>query len=334
MKASADAGSNIAFIKYWGVAQRDGEPRGALPCPLNPSISMTLEGARTRTTVAFLGNLREDTCTLNTRPAPEEALHRVRRVLDEVRVLSGMHLFAQVESVNGFPTSAGIASSASGFAALALAAARAAGLPCEPHVLVPLALLGSGSACRSLYGGFVRWGPAAADHPEHAVRQLAPASHWPLVDLVAVVSRGEKETPSDRGHRTARSSPFLEGRLLDVGPRVPIVERAVRDRDLATLGEAMESDALSMHAVIMTARPSVIYWEPATVSVVKKVRALREQEGWGCYFTIDAGPNVHVITTPDQEAPAGRALESVPGVLEVLRCRCGPGPHLTEDHLF
>ncbi len=333
MKATADAGSNIAFIKYWGVRQREGEPRG-LPYPLNPSISMTLQGARTRTTVAFRDELGKDTCVLNGVPAPKGALQRVRRVLDEVRRRAGIQAFAQVESLNGFPTSAGIASSASGFAALALAAAQAAGLPGEPRVLVPLALLGSGSACRSLYGGFVRWSPHTAGHAEDSVLQLAAGSHWGLADLVAVVSREQKEIPSEQGHLAARTSPLLEGRLQEVSRRVPRVEQAIRDRNLTALGEAMEADALSMHAVIMTARPSVLYWEPETVAVLKRVRALRVKEDLACFFTIDAGPNVHVITPLELTEPVARALEEIEGVREVLRCRCGPGAGLTDDHLF
>ncbi len=305
-----------------------------MPCPLNPSVSMTLRGARTRTTVAFREDLRRDECTLNGTDAPEDALTRVCRVMDEVRKRAGIRSFAQVVSRNGFPTSAGIASSASGFAALALAASRAAGLPGEPRVLVPLALLGSGSACRSLDGGFVRWSPPAAGHAEDSVQQLAPEDHWDLADLVAVVSRGKKEIASEHGHLSAHTSPLLEGRLKEVSRRVPLVEKAVQDRDLSVLGEAMEADALSMHAVIMTARPHVIYWEPETVAVIKKVWALRKKEGLPCYFTIDAGPNVHVITPRDQAETIALQLESTDGVLEVLRCGAGPGARLTEDHLF
>jgi len=333
MKATAEAGSNIAFVKYWGVRAQAVRPPG-LPMPLNPSISMTLRGARTRTTVAFREELREDACVLNGAPAPREALLRVRRVLDEVRRRAGIPCGARVASVNGFPTSAGIASSASGFAALAMAAARAAGLPGSADLLVPLSLLGSGSACRSLYGGFVAWSPPAAGRAEDSVRVLAPEGHWDLADLVAVVSRERKEVPSDQGHLSAATSPLLEGRLREVSRRVRVVEQAIRERDLEALGEAMEADALSMHAVIMTARPPVIYWEPETVAVLKKVRALRDREGRGCYFTIDAGPNVHVITAAGEAGPVGRALEALPGVREVLRCGCGPGAALTEDHLF
>ena len=245
MKATAEAGSNLAFIKYWGIHKPGGGARPLVPNPLTPSISMTLEGARTVTTVAFLKEQHEDTCLLNGVPAPADALHRVRRVLDEVRARSATHRFARVESLNDFPVSAGIASSASGFAALALAAARAAGLPCEPRALVSLALLGSGSACRSLYGGFVSWSPSAGGYAEESVQQLAPVSHWPLADLVAVVSRGRKEMSSDRGHLAAATSPLLEGRVLEVVRRVPGVERAIRDRNLATLGETMEADALT-----------------------------------------------------------------------------------------
>ena len=157
MKATANAGSNIAFVKYWGV----GKGRGNRGVPLNPSVSMTLDVARTTTTVAFLPGLKEDLCTINGRPAQPDALKRVQRVLDRVRKTARLKASARIVSINHFPTSAGVASSASGFAALALAATRAAGLTADLKSLVPLTILGSGSACRSLYGGYVIWSPPA-----------------------------------------------------------------------------------------------------------------------------------------------------------------------------
>jgi diphosphomevalonate decarboxylase len=330
MKATANAGSNIAFVKYWGVRRGGGHSL----VPLNPSVSMTLDKARTTTTVEFLPGLKEDICRINGRPAPRDAVGRVQRVVNRVRRLARLKAFARIESVNHFPTSAGLASSASGFAALALAAARAAGLAEDSKMLVPLTILGSGSACRSLYGGYVLWSPPGKDRGPSRVRRLVSEDQWRLVDLVAILSRERKAVPSEQGHLLARSSPLLEGRLASLGRMVSKVRKAIRQQDLPTLGECMEADALCMHAVMMTSRPSLLYWKPATLAVIEAVRDLRERRGLPCYFTIDAGPNVHVITLPESAETVARALKRVRGVGEVLRCPTGRGPYLGEEHLF
>ena len=197
-----------------------------------------------------------------------------------------------------------------------------------------LSILGSGSACRSLYGGYVLWSPPHAGERESKVEQVAPEDHWDLVDLVAITSRKEKVMSSARGHLTAVTSPCLRARLASLKNHIPEVIKAIRERNFASLGKAMEQDALSMHAVMMTSRPALLYWEPATVSLIKKVHDLRDRKGLSCYFTIDAGPNVHVITERKACNPVARELEKVDGVQEVLCCRTGPGAYLTEEHLF
>jgi diphosphomevalonate decarboxylase len=330
VKATANAGSNIAFVKYWGVQKG---PRNR-QLPLNPSVSMTLDVARTTTTVEFSKDLKTDICTINDGPAPPEAIKRVRRVLNRVRQISGLKRFARIASVNHFPTSAGVASSASGFAALALAATQAAGVREGPKTLVPLAILGSGSACRSLYGGYVLWSPPRAGQHGSSVKQIKTEDHWPLVDLVAILSRERKPVTSEQGHRLAWTSPLLQGRLTSLAKVARTVKRAIRERDLPSLGDAIESEALSMHAVMMTSRPSLLYWEPATVGLLKAVRDLRIRRGLPCYFTIDAGPNVHVITAPEQAERVRRALKRIDGVQEVLCCSTGREAHLTNDPLF
>jgi diphosphomevalonate decarboxylase len=330
-KATANAGSNIAFVKYWGI-RRD---RPEDPTPLNTSVSMTLEAARTTTTVEFSEDYQGDTCTINGRGAPPEAAERVQRVLARVRRLAGNQHYARVESVNHFPTSVGLASSASGFAALALAAAEAAGLPGTPETLVPLATLGSGSACRSLHGGYVLWAPPEDDpQTDSSVLQLAREDDWDLVDLVAIVSKRKKSVSSLQGHLLAWTSPLLEGRISSMGELVPRVKKAIQDQDLLALGEAMEADALCMHAVMMTSRPPLLYWEPPTVGLLKRVAELRIQHGLPCYFTIDAGPNVHVITLPERAEEVAAGMRAAEGVKEILRCPVGRGPYLSEDHLF
>lgn len=314
-------------MKYWGV--RKETPGVGLP--LNPSISMTLREAVSTTRVTFQpdGSPGGDTLLLNGKPAPPEALTRVSRVLDVVRRRAGLRAAAQVVSTNNFPTSAGIASSASGFAALAMAAAAAAGLPCAPQDLVDLALFGSGSACRSLYGGYVLWEASSRQETlSNPVRQIATEEDWPLVDLIAIVSREAKNVPSSQGHLLAWTSPFLDARLVQAGNAARTVEKAILERDFETLGHAMEADALSMHAVMMTSRPPLLYWLPGTVAVMRRVQTLRGKEGFPCSFTIDAGPNVHVIALPEAAPAIRRELERVPGVEEVLFCTTGGGPRL------
>lgn len=333
LSATACAGSNIAFVKYWGVRAH---PPGA-GLPLNSSISMTLRETVSTTTVTFQPDSSPgvDTLLLNAKPGPPEALARVSRVLDVVRRRARLRAAAQVVSTNNFPTSAGIASSASGFAALAMAAAAAAGLSCAPQDLVDLALLGSGSACRSLYGGYVLWEASLGQETlSNPVRQIATEEDWPLVDLIAIVSREAKNVPSSQGHLLAWTSPFLDARLVQAGNAARTVEKAILERDFETLGHAMEADALSMHAVMMTSRPPLLYWLPGTVAVMRRVQTLREKEGFPCSFTIDAGPNVHVIALPEAAPAIRRELERVPGVEEVLLCTTGGGPRLLKPDML
>ena len=221
MKASARAGANIAFVKYWGQADPE------LNLPLNNSLSMTLDNAFTLTTVEFTPDLAADVFVLNGEPAGATATLRVTSHLDRLRALAaarpeaGSRLDpnsdpampspgwrAQVASRNSFPTGAGIASSASGFAALTVAAAAALGLHLTPAELSALARLASGSACRSLHGGYVEW-LAGTGHTDSYAVQIAPPEHWRLMDAVAVVSGEAKEVPSEMGHRLAGTSPFL-----------------------------------------------------------------------------------------------------------------------------
>ena len=330
MKATANSGSNIAFIKYWGVRENGTGGYWAL----NPSVSMTLQTARTTTTVEFDPRLTTDTCTVNDRPADPVTMARVQRVLQRVREQASIRECARVVSVNSMPASVGLASSASGFSALARASARAAGLPEETANLVPLAILGSGSACRSIYGGYVLWIPPDDGNIRATVEQLATEREWKLVDLATIVSRSEKQVSSAEGHLRARTSSLLEERLSGLTGRLRRVREAIRNHELSSLGEAMEEDCLTMHTVAMTSKPPIFYWDPATIEVMRKVQGLRARAGLQCYFTIDAGPNVHVITTEEESDQVRRELEALPGVLEVLRLDTGPGAYLTDQHLF
>jgi diphosphomevalonate decarboxylase len=232
----------------------------------------------------------------------------------------------RVTSQNSFPTGCGIASSASGFAALAVAASAAYGIHADAAELTRIARLGSGSAARSVPGGFVELHPGLA-HEESFAEAIAPETHWPeLCDLVALVSREEKPVSSAEGHRIAHTSEAFAGRLAAIPDRARRVREGILRRDLALLGEAAEEDALSMHAVMLTSKPALIYWTAGTLNVIRAVYGLRKR-GIAAYFTIDAGPNVHVLAL---RKDAARVAEEIAreGGCEILGDHAGPGARI------
>jgi len=319
VKATAVAHANIAFVKYWG----DADP--SLHLPANPSISMNLDSLQTVTTVAFQAERETDAVTVDEAPADPPTLRRVTAHLDRVRALAGIDLRASVTSRNNFPVGAGLASSASAFAALALAATAALGLTLAEDRLSALARLGSGSACRSIPSGFVEW-TAGDSHAASFARSIAPPTHWPLRDCIAIVSAAHKAVGSAEGHARAPSSPLHHARVAGAAARVAACRAAILSRDLPALGKAMEVDTVMMHAVAMTSRPPIYYWTPATLRVIHAVLAWRA-EGLPVYYTIDAGPNVHCLCQEIHAAEVARRLETLPGVQQVRTASPGPGAH-------
>ncbi len=319
--ASAVAFPNIAFIKYWG--NRD----PILRIPANGSISMNLDGLTTRTQVTFSPDLSADQLNLNGSPAAGMALQRVSQFLNHVRKLSGMQWYAQVDSKNNFPTGTGIASSASAFAALSLAASRAAGLELSERQLSCLARRGSGSACRSVPGGFVEWQAGNSDQDSYAY-SIAPAGHWNLVDCVTIISQQHKETGSFHGHALAESSPLQAARLSNADQRLVQCRQAILKRDFEALAQVMELDSNLMHAVMITQKPPLLYWQPATIAIMHAVQAWRKQ-GLAASYTIDAGPNVHVICLAENAAQVQAKLLEIPGVQNVLSARVGGAAYHT-----
>ena len=310
---TAFANPNIALIKYWGNIDSH------LRLPSNGSISMNLGGLESRTRVTFDPALRADNLVLNGQELRGAAQARVSAFLDIVRGMSGTSTFARVGSENNFPTGTGIASSASGFAALSLAAAAAAGLTLDQRRLSQLARRGSGSACRSIPGGFVEW-YAGENNETSFAQSIAPLDHWALNDCVAIVSREHKPVGSREGHALADTSPFQGVRVDDAPRRLDICRRAILERDFETLAEIAELDSNLMHAAMMTSSPPVLYWQPATVGVMHAVQEWRKS-GTPVFFTIDAGPNVHVICPSAYAAEVTSKLNAIPGVMEIL---CAP----------
>ncbi len=313
--ATGVACANIAFNKYWG--DRD----ASLRLPANGSISMNLDGLYTRTQVKFEPELESDRLLVNQQEVNGPGLTRAVSLLDWVRRCSGINTPALVTSENNFPMGAGIASSASAFAALALAASAAAGLELPERELSRLARLGSGSACRSVPGGFVEWLPGEDDLSSYAV-SIAPPDHWDLVDCVAIISQEHKKTGSTEGHFLANTSPLQPARVADAPRRLDICRQAVVKRDFEALAWIVEQDCNLMHAVMLTSNPQLLYWQPGTLAVMHAVHHWRRQNLPVCY-TIDAGPNVHVICERWAVDTITSFLGAVPGVTRVLVA--GPG---------
>jgi len=315
--ATSIAYPNIAFIKYWGNQDN------VLRIPASGSISMNLDGLFTRTTVSFQPSLPFDELVINGHEVTGKGLERVSFILDLVRGMAGLKMKAEVMSENNFPSGAGIASSAAAFAALALAASSAAGLDLPEAHLSRLARRGSGSACRSIPGGFVEWQAGASDEDSFAV-SIAPPEHWRLADCVAVVSAGHKKTGSTEGHPLASTSPLQAARVADAPRRLDLCRRAIRERDFEALAAVVELDSDMMHAVMMTSSPALFYWQPASVAVMEAVRAWRAG-GLPVLYTVDAGPNIHILCAREQAEVVARRAQELPGVQEVLVAEAG-GP--------
>ena len=319
---TAQAFPNIAFIKYWG--NRD----NALRLPSNGSISMNLDGLFTRTTVSFQPSLPFDELIINGNEVTGKGLERVSYILDLVRQMAGIKDNAEIVSENNFPAGAGIASSAAAFAALALAGSKAAGLELSEAELSRLARRGSGSACRSIPAGFVEWKMGAGD-ADSVAESIAPPEHWDLVDCIAIVSASHKKTGSTEGHALAGTSPLQAARVADAVRRIEICRDAILNRDFDSLAHIIELDSDMMHAVMMTSNPPLLYWQAATVEIFHAVREWRA-DGLPVAYTVDAGPNVHVLCPAEVQKEAASRLRSLPGVVDVLVARAGGPARLVE----
>lgn len=315
LQSTAIAHPNIAFVKYWGDRNQ------ALHIPASGSISMNLAGLFSQTTVSFDTSIPRDDVTFNDTPASPQFSARVTRFLDCVRYLAGKHMNARVKSSNNFPTGAGIASSASGFAALALAASKAVGLNLNETALSRLARLGSGSACRSIPGGFVEWFPGEDDESSYAT-SIAPPQHWDLVDCIAVIDISEKPIDSLTGHYLASTSPLQSARIATASKRLDACRSAIQNRDFDNLADVVELESNLLHAVMMTSSPPLFYWLPASLELMQAIPGWRKTGLPVCY-TLDAGPNVHVLCEATSAGKVLSALDGMPGLMQVYSAPVG-----------
>ncbi|MFH0890318.1 MAG: diphosphomevalonate decarboxylase [Candidatus Aenigmatarchaeota archaeon] len=329
MKATAIANANIALVKYWG--KRDAK----LMLPQNGSISMTCDGLTTTTTVEFSEKLKNDSVTIN----DEELLKDKDAViahLDLIRGLAKINLKAKMVSKSNFPVAAGLASSASGFAALTVAAAKAAGLDLNERELTMLARRGSGSASRSISEGFVEWHRGEKTNGEDSYAEsIVKKDYWKDFRMITtIVTESKKKISSRAGMaQTIATCPYYEGWLKTVGEDLNTVREGIRERDFDKVGLCVEQNCLKMHATMMTTKPAIIYWQPATMEIIQSVMMWREQ-GINCYFTIDAGPNVKVICLEKDVKKINEMLLELEGVKKTIICRLGDAARLTNEHLF
>jgi len=311
---------NIAFIKYWGNRDEN------LRLPANGSISMNLGELQTTTSVQFTAENPKDSLFFNGAEASLQATQRVSHFLDLVRKMARIETLARVETKNNFPSGAGIASSSSAFAALALAASSAAGLTLDERELSRLARRGSGSASRSVPGGFVEWRATDKDEDSYSF-SIAAADHWDLVDCIAIVSEETKSVGSTEGHKLASTSPLQAARVQDAQRRLDLCRDAIQNRDFEAFTQIVELDCHLMHSVMMTSQPALHYWLPASLAVMQAVRNWREG-GLSVCYTLDAGPNVHVLCPKETAANVCSQLQEIDGVKRVFSSGVGGPAHL------
>ncbi len=311
------AHTNIALIKYWGKEDE------TLIIPMNNSLSLTLDAFYTETKVSFDETLKADELYLDDSLQDVAELEKVKTVLDLVRKKAGIHMKAKVESYNHVPTAAGLASSASGLAALAGAASLAAGLDLSEKELSRLARRGSGSASRSIYAGFAEWQKGTDDETSYAVP--VDDADWDIGMLFIVVNDKKKDVSSREGmRRTVETSPFYSGWLSSLDNDLKDMKQAILEQDIDKVGAVAERNALKMHATTLGALPPFTYWSPDSLRAMDTVRALRKQ-GYSVYFTMDAGPNVKLICRQSEMDEIKNLLIKTFDSDQIIGAKPGPG---------
>lgn len=319
MKATALAPANIAFIKYWGKKDQK------LNIPANDSISMNLSNLFTITTVEFNEVFTKDEVIINNQVDTEKK-ERVIKFINLIRDKFQISKKVKIVSKNNFPLSVGLSSSASAFAALTVAAVKAAGFNLNKKELTCLARQGSGSACRSIPDGFVEWQGETA-------KSLYPPEYWSIVDIVVLVDETEKEISSTQGQRLANSSPFFKERQKRIKEKIKRFKKALKEKDFTLFGNIIEGEALELHAIMLTSTPSLIYWQPATVKLMKLVKQWRNQ-GLEVYFTFNTGQNIHLIVEEKNKNKLIKNLNQIKEAKNIIVNYPSIGARLINNHLF
>ena len=329
MKATAIANANIALVKYWG--KRDKK----LVLPYNSSISMTLDGLSTVTTVEFSKKYEKDSIIINGKELVKDEKGILNHI-ERIRNLANVKEKSKIVSKSNFPIAAGLASSASGFAALTLAATKAAKLELNEKDLTILTRQGSGSASRSICEGFVEWYKGDKDDGSDSYAEsIVNKNHWNEFRMItAIVTKTEKKVSSRAGMaQTVNTCPYYKCWLETIDRDLELIRNGIKNRDFSSVGQTAEYNCLKMHALMITTKPPIIYWTPATMEIIDFVREQRE-EGIECYFTIDAGPNVIVMCLKKNEKEINKKLSELDGVMKTIICGPGDGAKIIDKHLF
>ncbi|HHJ5066674.1 TPA: diphosphomevalonate decarboxylase [Enterococcus hirae] len=323
-KGKARAYTNIALIKYWGKKNE------SLILPMNNSLSLTLDAFYTETEVSFSEAYTEDQFYLDNQLQDEKATKKISTFLDIAREKAGTTKKAKVISQNFVPTAAGLASSASGLAALAGACNEALKLGLDVQALSRLARRGSGSACRSIFGGFVEWEKGHDDQSSYAHPISSDGFEDHLAMVFLLLNEQKKDVSSRDGmRRTVETSSFYQGWLDSVEADLYQLKQAIKTKNFQLLGETMEQNGLKMHGTTLAARPPFTYWSPDSLKAMQAVRDLRNQ-GIPCYFTMDAGPNVKVLVQKDHLDKVKTTFSDLFSSQQVISAFAGPGMTIIE----
>jgi diphosphomevalonate decarboxylase len=328
-KATALANANIALVKYWGKRNKE------LILPYNSSISMTCDGLFTTTTVEFSDKYSEDKVIINDEELQKDEKDILGH-LERIRKMAGIKEKAKVVSVSNFPIAAGLASSASGLAVLTLTAVKAVGLDLNQKELSILTRQGSGSACRSIFGGFVEWLKGEEeDGSDSYAEQIADKNYWPEFRMIVTILTEEKKKIGSRAGmaQTVETCPYYQGWLKTVEEDLRLVKEGIKEKDFEKVAQIAEHNCLKMHALMITTKPQIIYWRPATMEIIQNVINWRE-EGLECYFTIDAGPNVKVLCLRKDEKEIQKRLSELEGVIKTIIVKPGDDAKIIDKHLF
>jgi diphosphomevalonate decarboxylase len=330
VKSTAIAPSNIALIKYWGKRNKE------LVLPQNNSISMCLSGLSTKTTVEFGDAYTEDSVRYDDIELDTEKKQKAIKHLDLIRARAKVSARACVFTTANFPMAAGLASSASGFAALTVAAAAAAGLKLTENELSQLARRGSGSASRSIPDGFVEWEKGeqddGSDSYAHSIQ--SPDDDWGFRMLVTITSTTEKPVSSRAGmEQTVQTCPYYPGWLGSIEQDLTLIRNGIMEHNFEQVAQTAEENTLKMHALMIATRPAILYWTPSTIRIMQHVLSLRQQ-GLKVYFTMDGGPQVKIMCREQDMVTAQKELTAIEEIKEMIPCQSAVGARLVDTHLF
>ncbi len=326
-KITAQAHSNIALVKYWGKKDE------GLRLPRNSSVAIALDEAYTLTTVEFDEKYREDEVELLGEGFEEDEKEKVKQHLDRVRKMAGIETKAKVVSQNNFPKAAGMASSASGFAALSMAASFSAGLKLTEREMSILARNGSGSASRSIPGGVSVWYTGETNEESYAEKIAFPEDWKIKVLLVMAEDTSAKKVSTTKGMAMASTSPYFANAVKEAELNIGRLRQAMERGDWRAFGKVIEDECYRLHTVCMTQQPNILYWRGVTIEVFQALYNLREQ-GLEAFFTVDAGPHVHVVAKETDVEKVKQELGKLAGIKKIIECGVGPAAHIVNKHLF